>query len=92
MRTTLTLDDDLAQRLKELSRESGRSFKDVTNSALRRGLSAGDAPVAAQEPFEVRAQVRGFRAGIDPLKLNQTYDELEVERLRSDAALGVHEP
>lgn len=38
MRTTLTLDDDLFMALNERARESGRSFKEVVNEALRRGL------------------------------------------------------
>ena len=36
MRTTITLDDDVAARLKRLSR--GGRFKDVVNQVLRRGL------------------------------------------------------
>jgi len=42
MRTTLTLDDDLAVMLKQEAEASGRPFRDVVNEALRRGL--GDAP------------------------------------------------
>lgn len=34
VRTTLTLDDDLAKRLKELAREGGRSFKEVSNPGV----------------------------------------------------------
>ena len=92
MRTTLTLDDDLAERLKELARQAGRSVKEVTNSAIRRGLSVGEGPVGSPEPFRVVAEARGFKAGIDPLKLNQVYDALEIEDLRPDAGLQVHEP
>ncbi len=39
MRTTLTLDDDLFMALNERARATGRSFKEVVNEALRRGLS-----------------------------------------------------
>ncbi len=39
MRTTLTLDDDLAARLKQRSREQDRRFKDVVNEAIRVGLA-----------------------------------------------------
>lgn len=92
MRTTLTLDEDLAERLKELARHGGRSFKEVTNDAIRRGLSVGDAPVGSPEPFRVVAEARGIKGGIDPLKLNQLYDALEIEDLRPDAGLLVHEP
>lgn len=41
MRTTLTIDDDVAARLKRLSR--GKSFKEITNHALRLGLHAMEA-------------------------------------------------
>ncbi len=80
MRTTLTIDNDVAQALKDLSRKRGSSFKAVVNEVLRRGLSTGEKPAATHEPFRVRSAPRGFRAGIDPLKLNQLVDELESER------------
>lgn len=38
MRTTLTLDDDIANALQTLVRDSGMSFKAVVNDVLRRGL------------------------------------------------------
>ncbi len=40
MRTTLTLDDDVASQLEQLRVESGRTLKDVVNQALRLGLQA----------------------------------------------------
>ena len=39
MRTTLTLDDDVAAKLKAESRRAGRSFREVVNETLRRGLA-----------------------------------------------------
>lgn len=92
MRTTLTLDEDLGKRLKEIARESGRSFKEVVNDVVRRGLSTGDVPDGDSEPFRVSPKACGFKPGIDPLKLNQTYDELEIERLGTGGDFGVHEP
>lgn len=38
MRTTLTLDPDVAIRLKRLQQRRDVSFKDVVNAALREGL------------------------------------------------------
>src|SRR3954454_16800429 len=38
VRTTVTLDEDVAVQLERLQREQGRSFKDVVNSTLRAGL------------------------------------------------------
>jgi plasmid stability protein len=39
MRTTLTLDDDVAAKLRAEARRSGRSFRDIVNDTLRRGLA-----------------------------------------------------
>lgn len=52
MRTTLTLDDDVAARLKGEAQRSGRSFRDVVNDAIREGLAARRAP-RPREPFRV---------------------------------------
>jgi len=92
MRTTLTLEDDLARRLKKLARSTGKSFKEIVNAAIRKGLSLGDRPVGDQEPFRVVPRACGFRTGIDPTKLNQLYDDLEIEDLRQESHFEVHEP
>ena len=64
MRTTITLDDDVAAKLQSVARRSGRAFKAVVNETLRRGLAAGAAPVR-REPFRVRTRDLGARrAGI----------------------------
>ena len=91
-RTTLTLDEDLALKLKELARSTDRKFKVVVNDAIRKGLSLGNLPPEDQERFVVRAKACGFRTGVDPTKLNQLYDDLEMEDLRSEGKYGVHEP
>ena len=83
MRTTLTLDDDLAKELKELARRSGRPFKQVVNEALRKALRTGEKPVPTPPRFVVEARACGFRRGVDPLKLNQLSDELEIEEFES---------
>ena len=92
MRTTLTLDEDLARRLKELARQGGRSFKEVINEVIRRGLSAGEAQVEGITPFQVEPKRCGLKPGVDPHKLNQIYDDLESEKLGSEQGYGVHEP
>lgn len=40
MRTTITIDDDLMRKLKERAQKTGRSFKDITNSVIRKGLNS----------------------------------------------------
>jgi len=91
MRTTLTLEDDLARRLKEVARSTDRNFKEVVNEAIRRGLSLGDALPGGRDRFVVKPQACGFRIGVDPTKLNQIYDDLEMEDLRGGSGFGVHE-
>ena len=39
MRTTLTLDEDIAERLQAESQRTGRSFKEVVNEHLRTSLA-----------------------------------------------------
>ena len=86
MRTTLTLDDDLAEALKERAQRTGEPFKQVVNEVLRQGLTSGAKPEARREPFKVESARRGFVPGIDPFKLNQLVDELEVERFLAQTA------
>jgi len=38
MRTTLTIDDDIAVELNRIRRKQAQSLKDLINDALRRGL------------------------------------------------------
>jgi len=46
MRTTLTLDDDLAMMLKREAETSRRPFRDVVNDAIRRGMVEAVTPRA----------------------------------------------
>jgi hypothetical protein len=79
MRTTLTLDPDVAQILKAKTAERGVPFKQVVNEALRRGLSAE--PKVKRKPYRVTAHAAGLLPGIDPRKLNQLADELETQAI-----------
>ena len=58
MRTTLTLDSDVAARLRAEARRSGRPFKDVVNECLRRGLAQRDTGRTAAR-FEVKPRDMG---------------------------------
>ncbi len=77
MRTTLTLDDDVADRLKRLAEQRRIPFRQVVNELLRRALS-GQGPRRRPEPFQVETFTSPFRPGVDPLKLNELADELEA--------------
>lgn len=78
MRTTLTLEADLAKKLKELAHRRGQSFKQTLNEVVRRGLASKTSRDAS--PYTVTPHRGGFRPGIDPGKLNQLVDQLDVEQ------------
>jgi hypothetical protein len=90
MRTTLTIDDDLAGLLKQRARELGVPFKEAVNRTIRAGLGEaakthrGKAPKTVPHSF-------GFRPGIDLDKLGQLADELEAEAFAASAARA-HDP
>ncbi len=79
MRTTLTLEPDVAQKLKARVAEERITFKRAVNEALREGLRAR--PQKRRKPFRVEPFSLGLRPGIDPHKLNQLADELETQAM-----------
>jgi hypothetical protein len=65
VRTTLTLDEDVASRLKAEVRRSGKPFKEVVNECLRLALSSRRRDRNAEPPFEVRPRDLGaLRLGL----------------------------
>jgi hypothetical protein len=78
MRTTVTLEPDLAKKLKALAHRRGLSFKQALNEVIRRGLTS-PARQDAQPRYTLEPHPSGFRPGIDQGKLNQLFDQLEVE-------------
>jgi Ribbon-helix-helix protein, copG family len=66
MRTTLTLDDDVAVQLERLRRARDVSLKDVVNEALRLGLREMAAKPKKRKPFRTRTHNMGpFLINID---------------------------
>lgn len=87
MRTTVTLDEDLAVQLQELAHRTRKPFKAVLNEAIRKGLG-GWTTAAVARPFRVRARDCGLRPGLDDRRFNQLADELEVEAAAPKLAGG----
>ena len=74
MRTTLTIDDTIAARLKAMARHENRPFKEVVNETLRIGLGQ----TRRRSRYQVSPHKCGFLTGVDPQRLSQLYDELEI--------------
>jgi hypothetical protein len=70
VRTTLSLDDDVARLLQKESRRSGTSFKQTVNHFLRLGLTAIAPKRSAGKPFRVTPRKLGLPPGL-------TYDNVE---------------
>ena len=91
MRTTLTLDDDVAAKLDQIRRRNRTSFKETVNAVLRRGLAAQERRPAAARRFRVETFRSPFRPGVDPMRLNQLADELEAEAFTRQRAARRHD-
>jgi hypothetical protein len=76
VRTTLSLDEDVAARLKSEVRRSGKPFKEVVNECLRLALASRGQDRSRQPRFEVQTRDLGaLRAG---LSLDNVGDLLEA--------------
>lgn len=76
MRTTLTLDDDIAAKIREETLRTGTTMKQIVNVTLRRGFEApGEEDLAA--PFTVEARPMGVRAGFDLDDISGLLDVLD---------------
>ena len=79
VRTTVTLDADVAMKLREFSHRTRASFKTAINEVLRRGLAAGSTSQRKLPRFVTKPHDGKFQPGIDLGKLNSLVDQLEVE-------------
>lgn len=80
MRTTLTLDADVARMVREEAHRRRQPFKQVVNDALRRGLTPRTGRTRAAR-YRVRPFAARLLPGIDRGKLNTLADEYEDQAL-----------
>lgn len=78
MRTTVTVDPDVEALLRQAMQQSGQTFKTTLNQAIRRGL-ADVVEKSEEPPFVVKAKDMGLRPGIDPNRMQDLADDLELE-------------
>lgn len=74
MRTTLTLDPDVADLVEDAVHRMRTSMKQVINDALRRALSPAD---SQREPYHVPVHEAVLQPGLDLSGFNRLADELE---------------
>lgn len=81
MRITLTLEDDVAEAIRERRRKGAGSLKQIVNSLLRAGLRAESKPPPARA-YRTQPQALHLRTGLDSRRLDQLADELETDAWR----------
>jgi hypothetical protein len=77
MRTTLTLDDDVATKLRAEVRRAGRPFRDVVNETLRRGLASRRAASARQKFMIQPRDLGNLRPGLSLDNIAELIDQVE---------------
>jgi hypothetical protein len=84
MRTTVTLDQDVAAKLRLLARERGVSFKAALNDAVRAGLGGEGRSV---RPYRVPSRRLGVKEGVDLDHIGRLLGELEDAEIMRKLAL-----
>ena len=81
IRTTVTLDDDVAARVKRVSQDQGIPFRDALNEVLRVGLLGMDKP-PVRRTLLIQPRPMGYRAGLqhDSVESLLEYGEGEQRR------------
>ena len=75
MRTTLSIDDDIARLLEKETRRSGASFKETVNRLLRLGLIASKQQT--RKPFVVTPLKMGLPPGLSYDNIEELLEALE---------------
>jgi hypothetical protein len=81
IRTTLTIDPDVAQILKRRMAQTKLTFKQTVNDALRAGLARTATPPRFPR-FRVDPHPCAFFPGIDQDRMNQLAGQLEADAVR----------
>ncbi len=78
MRTTLTIDDDVAFGLRKAhENEPKKAFKEIVNETLRRGLNTKSSTPPNKKRFKVKAYKIGLRKDLNFDNIEEVLEILE---------------
>ncbi len=78
MRTTLTIDDDIVFGLKKIQKDDpARSFKEIVNDVLRKGLNTKGTHGSAKKGFTIEPLNLGLREDLNFDNIEELLDQLE---------------
>ena len=83
MRTTVTLEPDIENLVKETMQREQKSFKEIVNTALYQFLAGKSDP--DEPPFAVKPKAMGLNSGIEITGFNKLADELEADAFLESA-------
>lgn len=86
MRTTLTLDEDVARLVADAAHEQRRPIKQVVNDALR--LALRPAGYTEQQRYGAVPHEANLAPGLDLTGFNRLVDDLETDAVVAKAARG----
>lgn len=81
MRTTLTLEEDVASRTKQIAARLHKPFKVVVNEALRLGLNSVEKPLKSR-PYLTKPHTMGLREGLSLDNIQELLAQIEKEDFR----------
>ena len=85
MRTTLTLDPDVAALLKKALAQGDQTFKEVVNTALRKGLETSQAEAKPKKRFVQRIWSNGGGVVPSPREIKELLLEEDIARFNRDS-------
>ena len=74
IRTTVTLDEDVLERLKQESRSTGLPVRQVLNDSLRKAFAA---PATPKREFRVTPFLSGLRQDLNYDKVQELFDLID---------------
>ncbi|MDX2033904.1 MAG: hypothetical protein SF339_24740 [Blastocatellia bacterium] len=77
MKTTLTIDDDIAARLAKAQRKTGLTFKEIVNQTLRQGVERRPASLRKIPRVVVKARPMGRIPGLNYANIGELLEHLE---------------
>ena len=81
MRTTVTLDEDVVQRVRAAVSRTRRPFKQVLNEALRAGLEGLEKPQSGKR-YRTKPRPMRLREGLDLDNIQELLAQIEGEDAR----------
>jgi len=82
LRTTLTLEEDVMDRLRGEAQRTGRPFKAVVNEAIRAGLERRALRASRGASFTIKPFDMGLKAGLELDDIEGLLDRLEGAQRR----------